>query len=111
MDTKISDAWLVAAGQLGIRVTAPFQFKLDDGQVVEVEAFLPDFGGPNGAVLVGLMDEEESKQANTKGYFVSALGSDYQQFDDELFRMTLDDWGWYGPADQQPSWHAGPCHP
>lgn len=111
MDAKISEAWREAGVQLGIRVTAPFQFSLDDGEIVVVEAFLPDFGGFNGAVLVGLMDEAQSEQARTKGFFVSALGPDYQQFDDELFRLTLDDWGWYGPADQQPPWHAGPCHP
>jgi hypothetical protein len=109
LDTKLSEAWREGGAQLGIRVTAPFELTLPDGEVITVEVFLPDFGGPKGAVLLELTEEknERASRARTAGVYVSQLGSDYRSFDEDLFRFTLDDWGWYGTAADQPSWYSG----
>jgi hypothetical protein len=106
VDVKISEAWLEAGQHLRIRVTTPFEVTLDSGEVVVAEAYLPDFGGHGGAVLVALLDEERADQVGTSKYYCSQLAPDYQQYDEELFQLTLDDWGWYGDA-APPSWYNG----
>ena len=106
-DTGISSAWRDAARCLLIRVIAPFQFELPDKSAVEVEAFLPDFGGPAGAVVVTLEDETRGNRAAKGPYFVSLLGEGYRQFDETLFRETLDDWGWFGADSERPAWYTG----
>jgi hypothetical protein len=109
VDAKISEAWREASARLGIRVTAPFELRVADA-VIAVEAFLPDFGGTKGALLFAITEDEEDTRASDArpaGLYISQLGTDYQQFDEELFRITLDDWGWYDAADQKPSWYEG----
>jgi len=107
MDRMMSDAWREAGARLSIRVVAPFVLELPDGSSVEAEAFLPDFGGPNGALCIALDDEARAKRARASPLFVSLLGPGYRRFDETLFRETLDDWGWYGPEAERPPWYTG----
>jgi hypothetical protein len=81
--------------------------QLADGSTVEVEAFVPDLGGPNGAVAVSSEDPERSRLAAASGAYVSTLGTGYRQFRDVLFRATLDDWGWFGDSQHRPVWYTG----
>ena len=106
-DAAISDAWREAGSRLSIRVIAPFDLELSDGSSVEVEAFLPDFGGPGGTVVVPLDDEVRGKRAAAGPHFVSLLAEDYRYFDETLFRETLDDWGWFGADSDEPVWYTG----
>lgn len=48
---KISQAWQEAGRELRIRVTAPFNLRIG-GDDVTAEAFIRDFGGPDGAIAV-----------------------------------------------------------
>ena len=107
MDRMMSDAWREAGSRLSIRVVAPYRVDLPDGGILEVEVFLPDFGSPNGAFGISMEDEARGKRAAGAAQFVSHLGPDYRRFDDELFRETLDDWGWYGPDSERPAWYTG----
>lgn len=107
IDRQISNAWLEAGSFLSIRVVAPYQVHLPDGDKVEVEAFLPDFGGPDGAVAVSLEDEARGKRAADGPHYLSLLASDYRRFDEILFRETLDDWGWFGRDSERPIWYRG----
>ena len=107
IDDKIVAAWREAASRLGVRVLAPHSVELADGAVLVVEAFLPDFGGPRGAVAVALDDKERCERATQTNRFVSQLASSYRRFDIELFRDTLNDWQWFGPADARPHWYSG----
>ena len=50
LDSEMSAAWLAASTELGVEVIAPHRLKLADGRILEVEAFLPNFGGPNGTI-------------------------------------------------------------
>src|ERR1043165_1985894 len=104
LDVRISDTWREAGLRLKIRVVAPFAFQLPDGSTVDVEAFLPDFGGPQGAVVVPLADETRGKRATAGPYFVSLVADSYCRYDEQLFRQTLDDWGWLGAALARPAW-------
>jgi hypothetical protein len=53
---------------------------------------------PSSDVLEGLRSEE---------YFCSLLSGAYERFDEALFRGTLNDWGYFGPAELRPSWYTG----
>lgn len=101
VDAQMCNAWREAADRLEIRVIAPYELKLPDGDVLEVEAFLPDFGGPRGIVAVSMEDEVRGRRAAAADLYVSLLGLDYRQFDEALFRETLEDWGRFGAADPE----------
>jgi hypothetical protein len=107
VDSDMIAAWLAAERDLGVRVVAPHELRLADGNTIEVEAFLPDFGGPNGAVAVSLHDDERCRQAASTQHFVSGLGDSYRAFERGLFKETMDDWGWYGPSERRPEWNSG----
>jgi hypothetical protein len=111
LDDEIVAAWREAASQLGVRVVAPYSVDLTDGTSIAVEAFLPDFGGPQGAVAVALDDQERCRQVSATGQFVSQVSPRYRRFDARLFRDTLDDWGWFGASVERPDWYSGKSWP
>jgi hypothetical protein len=55
VDEAISQAWLQAGSDLGIRVTAPFAVRVSADDSVIYEAHVKNFGGPKGTVIGGLM--------------------------------------------------------
>ena len=95
-DREISDAWLEAAEDLGIRVAAPFTVKSD--QPITYEAHVLDFGGPKGTV-VGVLDDKLEDCRATQGFYRSNLSASYRRYEREHFMATLNDWGWYGPEE------------
>lgn len=107
LDYEMVAAWREAASSLGIRVVAPHSFQVADGTTVSVEAFLLDFGGPQGVVAVAFDDSERCSQAHTSGALVSQLAASYRRFNADLFRDTLNDWGWFGLSDDRPAWYTG----
>jgi hypothetical protein len=107
LDSEMIAAWRAAARELGIEVLAPHTVTLPGGVAVEVEAFLPDFGGPNGAVAVALADDERFRLLAGTRHIVSRLADHYRGFERKLFQATLDDWGWFGPTARRPAWFTG----
>ena len=107
LDNEIAAAWREAGSRLGVRVFAPRSIELTDGTTLIVEASVPDFGGPYGAVAVTLADTERCERATRSNYFVSGLASEYRRFNLELFRDTLNDWQWFGTPDARPPWYSG----
>jgi hypothetical protein len=105
INSDMSAAWLVAAQTLGVRVTAPYEIRLESGESIAFEAWLPDFGAPGGAIVLDLADQTGREQW-LPGRWCSKLSDDYEQFDRALFVDTLNDWGWYGPG-QPPAWFKG----
>src|SRR5687767_6680104 len=57
LDTRLIELWLTAADDLDIRVTAPVERKDRAGSAFACEVFLPDFGSPTGAIVVGCKTE------------------------------------------------------
>jgi hypothetical protein len=109
-EEKVSAAWLEAGGALGIQVKAPFEFRVGDRTHICL-AFLPHFSGPGGLVIMGTRppdfraDEVFKADAEGCGYAWSFLNIDeYQKFDDNLFRDTLEEWGYTGPDAERPGW-------
>jgi len=106
INQTISENLRMLAARNGVRVEAPFELTLTDGSRALCEAYFPDFGGPNGAVCLcfGSTDELWGRY---EGFWSSILGETYETGDDETLREMLDDWGWFGPADQAPAWYTG----
>lgn len=110
LDGRMSAAWREAANALGIRVVAPYTLRLPNGDALDVEAYLPDFGGPNGTIVVMLGDDHRARLAGTTNHFVSRIAGGekgYGAFDSRLFQDTLNDWGWHGPPELRPGWYTG----
>jgi|SRR5579884_2301517 len=105
-DELISQAWLEAAADLGIRVLAPFEMQGEDGSTVLFEAHIPDFGGPKGTVAASVGNRVAGIREQN-GYFPSDLGTPYRHYERQLFIDTLVDWGWSGESGKEPPWYVG----
>jgi hypothetical protein len=111
---RTSAAWIKAAKELGIRVEAPYVIKDKQGHSLEFIAYVPDFGGSKGAVLIaatppGLRyDHKAVACAKQHRFYYSILNSEaYSEFDRDDFIATLDDWGYFGPPERKPVWYTG----
>jgi len=104
IDQEISQAWLQAAKDLGIRVAAPFT--VQSGESITYEAHVMDFGGPKGTV-VGVLDDKLDDCRATQGFYTSNLAPSYYRCERQHFIATLNDWGWYGPERLRPVWYTG----
>jgi hypothetical protein len=106
VDTQISLAWIRAAADLGIKVVAPIPLLADDGQRECFEARIADFGAPKGTV-VGNKGDAGNDLRKRLGYYGSNLYPGYRIYERQLFIETLNDWGWFGETDSEPSWYSG----
>jgi hypothetical protein len=105
---EIMDAWRHAARDLGIRVEIPFTLKMENGDVEFYEGHVLEFGGPKGTVFGIIdLDKNTTKSRTENGYFASDLSLSYRRYDRQFFIDTLDDWKWFGPEGDQPSWYTG----
>jgi hypothetical protein len=106
LDIAISHAWQEAGRDLGIGVTAPFALRIGDREVA-FEALIRDFGSPMGTIAVASETSSFGPSLQRLGYFVSQLFPSYRAYSREHFIATLDDWRWFGPSGEQPSWYSG----
>lgn len=72
VDEAISQVWLQAGADLGIRVTAPFTLHVSDLEAITFEAHVLDFGGPRGTVT-GVLDDKLGDCRFVQGYYGSNL--------------------------------------
>ncbi len=105
-DEAISQAWRNAAKDLGIRVVAPFAMLAAGNESITYEAYVLDFGGPKGTV-VGVLEDKLHDCRAAQGYYYSNLSASYRLYVRQHFINTLNDWGWYGPAELRPFWYSG----
>ena len=77
VDEAISQAWLEAANDLGIRVTAPFTMHVAKDEPLIYEAHVQDFGGVKGTV-VGVLDDRLSDSRTAEDYYCSNLSPSYK---------------------------------
>ncbi len=101
--TGLVRAWLNAAQDLNITVTAPYPV----GQQVFV-AHVEGFGRDNGTVVDWIASGNDTAELTAEGYHWSAVNLEaYAVYDRDLFRDTLNDWGWHGDPERHPSWYTG----
>jgi len=110
-----ADTWREACNRLMVRVTAPFDLA-SGASSVKCIAFLPDFGGPNGMVILSMdlpevkPDQNLASLAKRDGLYFSFLNVSVfanKAVPDEVFKEVLEDWGYFGPLDRRPKWYAG----
>ena len=107
---QMAQAWLDAAKDLGIRVQHPFMFTTKQGVTATCRGvFLPDFGGPKGALLTCRFDSDKTLDlTDDTDYFMSWLNPhNYEPYRREKYIDTLNDWGWFGDPAKVPSWFGG----
>ena len=107
--TRICNAWHQAASDLGIRFTAPYSIDLPNGERRTFLGLVHGFGRERGTLIDVLGDGLALTQNKTIGgeYCISQLADTYAEYERAYFIETLDDWGWCGAPDQQPSWYTG----
>ena len=104
MADAYSEAWRMAAEDLGIRVTAPFTLDGPDGPTTYA-AFVHAFGSETGAVATA--PDQDRSVAETQGLWCSSPGSTYTTYNRAEWVAMLNDWGWFGEADGPPDWYTG----
>ena len=105
----VAEAWLLAASDLGIRVTVPAPIGNLDAKRTHFIALIHDFGGAAGTLIASLEENSEAASgiAARYGFTVSLLNPDqYSQYHREAFVDTLNDWKWTG-AGPAPVWYTG----
>lgn len=107
---KLTDAWETASRELAIKASMPFSFEVD-GRLHRCVAWLPDFGGKGGMVVVAICPPDFERDPNlfsdakTAGYYASAINlEEYRDFDRERYIEMLQDWGFFGPPEARPAW-------
>jgi len=101
-------AWRQAAHDLGVRFSAPFIFTCADGKRVECLGLVHQFGRRVGTVISVLGQPSASAAPPVDpDYFTSTLGTGYGEYQRQWFIDTLDDWQFFGPDSERPSWYTG----
>lgn len=109
LDRKLIERWRRAAGDLGIRVTAPAELRDPAGVAFLCEIIIPDFGSSSGALVVSQRTERRLRprlRALGEGRFLCVAGArqprDYSR---AAFIQELEDWGWFGEPGAEPDWY------
>ena len=106
---RIEEAWLEASGRLHIEVEAGYVLDRDLGSTTFL-LYLPDFGGPNGVVVMEMGHGEGNLPAllaRDAELVYAELPGTFTRFESERFQEALNEWGWYGPPEDAPPWFAG----
>lgn len=100
----------MAGDRLGVIVEAPYEL-VCAGRRHPCVAFLPHFGTHKGILVLATSppafdtDPTIAADAATTGVGCSCINTElYRTYDDEQFRSTLREWGYYGPNSARPSW-------
>ncbi len=101
--------WAVAKRNLGVRAVIPYELK-SAAFAITCDVYLPDFGGKGGIAVCARysvdhidFDHKLLRLARDNGMTCSIMRVSPQYREDE-FREALEDWGYYGPPEQRPSW-------
>lgn len=103
---RLEAAWEEAGDRLGIDVETGYVLDTSMGSVV-FPVYLPDFGGPEGMVIMAAGHGEGDlarRVARDAGLQYAELHGSFGKYDGEEFRATLNDWGWSGPPETSPDW-------
>lgn len=104
IETQLASYWKEAGRRFGFQVITPYTLVLGNVSV-PVEALLPEFGRPQGMLLVSDYASLQPylQEIGTAGYGFSVLDAD--GFEPCLAEVAevLADWGWLGRG-PEPSW-------
>ena len=107
---SLIEAWIEAALDLGVRVTAPAELRDLSGELYACEALVHDFGSSNGAVVVSPKTERRIRAhlRNSGPVWLSVIPEKaYPRYARTDFIDILNDWRWFGKAEERPAWDTG----
>ena len=114
MSTNISQlckSWKSAGVALGFRIDTPYISTTIEGREVLCVAHIPDFGSPNGMVVGAVfgptynIDTSVKQIAKEQGKYCSFINAKvYEEYDLEVFKEALIDWGFWGIEERRPIW-------
>ena len=100
-----STAWILAASDLELDVTAPYTARGPRGEGIEFIARVGNFGTKAGTLVAYMPHAFTNRQMPTTPFFVSVLNpAIYFDYDRERFIDLLEAWGWTGTG-PPPSWY------
>lgn len=108
MNKRMLDALRHVANELELRIVAPFGIRLPSGLELTAEALFPDFGAPNGTVViesrsrVAGVGSELKKLHYTLSSFRAPLEG--QEVNIQSYADMFREWGWSSGERQPPSW-------
>jgi|SRR5579863_2832025 len=111
IESRIVEAWQMAITDLGIQFSSPFTV-MRGGRHIECLGLVHYFGRQAGTIISVLHQPSEDKinplwLKNDQDFFFSKLSEGYATYDRHLFADTLEDWGYFGPEAERPSWYTG----
>jgi len=95
--------WLKASNKLAFNIITPYSIIIE-GKPKEIFAFLPNYGSPNGSIVVLItsqfeIDNEIINWAKSNGIFYSFIYIDsFFTYDEEFFKEILLDWGYFSKS-------------
>lgn len=105
---RLAEIWYLAAKDLSIEVDGPVIVPLGDGQFVEADVVVRNFGGAKGMIVVDRSTQITglSDAIVEAGFGFSVMGpiNPNSSYDRDTLIEVLRDWGWSGPADGAPAW-------
>jgi hypothetical protein len=107
VESKVVAAWREAAEDLGIQFTSPFDTERD-GRHFEGLGLVHRFGHRIGTII-SVIDQPSSRirYPADDDYCSSVLSPNYGDYQRQYFIDTLDDWKFFGPDSERPSWYSG----
>jgi hypothetical protein len=105
LGARIVAAWHEAAGDLGISFSAPWHVLTPDHRRVSYLGLVRGFGGTTGTLVRMIqLGELSTHEEVDRELHVAKLGDRHAVYDRLVFRGTLIEWGFTGPAAQRPDW-------
>jgi hypothetical protein len=106
--SKLAESWQQAASDMGLEIVSPFRLQMPDNREIEFEVLLKNFGAKNGMLLVSNYSKIEKVMSIIleMGYGCSVLSPSLEsyRYSREDYEDVLADWGWSGPAADEPTW-------
>jgi hypothetical protein len=107
VESSVVAAWRTAAEDLGIHFTSPFHVEWE-GQQIEALGLVHAFGRRIGTIISVLhQPSSRVRHRAADDYYHSQLSDSYAQYRRQFFIDTLDDWKFFGPEAERPSWYGG----
>lgn len=110
MIKKVINSWLRASKELNFKIVAPYIFNSNSGSF-ECIAYLPDFGSKNGMIIDKISPPSYGptpglpEAAKHMELYYSSINIEYYfEFNVDIFKDALIDWGFYGNYSDKPDW-------
>lgn len=109
IEVEVIQAWRDAAADLHFRFTSPFASKTAAGTDIVALGLAHHFGRRVGTLIqVGGEPSAEIEYIADEDYTWSCLGRTcYTRYECALWIEMLNDWQFYGPESERPSWYTG----